>query len=326
MWHLTRATARDSKEVKANIVGELTRSFLQDRLLPRSFLNALLQRVRVEGEVSPARAAGLKAYLLSNGINPMDVYLNKEHPSLAYHSGRIFATLAFAQEKALGSVNAGVVKKNFASAMATPGLTLGRLQRAAEIGHMHKLDHNLAEFIRDELTSANCRLLDGPPNNLGPDGQTLFALGFYQQAAYLRVVGGQVDKNKRYRSDLGEWMRSKLEVRVANVMNKANISYIYEASAILPNAGERWPDFVVRGGGDPENDVYIEVAGFPGEEYDKRHRLKLDAYRKLDITKEGGLGGRLIILDYREKDYDDKSVLDALNFLINPEPATASGE
>jgi len=323
---LTRSTAREAKEVKPNLAGELTRAFLHNLPLPRSFLNALLQRVRVEGEVTAVRAAGLKAYLLSHGNEIMDIYLNREHPSVAYHAGRVFATLAFAQEKALGSINAGVVKKNLASAMATPGLTLGRLQRAAEVGHMHKLDANLAEFVRDELTSANCRLLDGPPNNLGPDDQTRFALGFYQQTAYLRVVGNQVDGKKRHRSDLGEWMRSKLEVRVANLMNKARISYIYEPSAILPNAGERWPDFVLRRGGDPANDVYIEVAGYPGDDYDKRHRLKLDAYRKLDITQEGGTGGKLVVLDYRERDYDDKSVLDALNFLINDDTDTPPEE
>ena len=320
------STAREAGEIKPNIAGELTRAFLYGRSLPRSYQTTVLNRIRIDCGVTTNRAAGLKAYLLTHGIADMDIYLNKEHPSIAYHAGRTFAIVAFAQEQALPGVNASVIKKNFAAAMTTPGLTLGRLQRAMEIGHLHKLDDSLAMFIRDELAAANCCMLDGPNNNLSPDEQTLFALGFYQQTAYLRVVGGQVSKRHRHRSALGEWMRSKLEVKVANCLNKAGVKYIYEPSAILEDAGERWPDFVIRGGQDRRNDTYVEVAGYPGEEYDQRHRLKIEAYAAIDITQEGGEQGRLVVLDFRERDYDDKAVLDALHFLINSESPAASEE
>ena len=69
--------------------------------------------------------------------------------------------------------------------MAMPGLMLGRLQCAAEIGHIPKLERDLPEFVRDEIKGINVRLRDDLPSHSTMREQGLFALGFYQELQYL---------------------------------------------------------------------------------------------------------------------------------------------
>lgn len=309
-YRLTCELVRDPKDLPPSLAGDLVSAILRGHAYPQTILAAVVRRLRAEGEISPVRAGILRAFLSRNRGVEMDSYLNQEHPDPAYHCGRLFAVVAFAQARALGSINAGVVRRTMGSVMASPGLMLGRLQRNAEIGHIPKLDR-LGDYVHDELRAINVRLRDGLPNHLSGAEQAIFALGFYQQSQRLDFVGSQVKANKRHRSPQGEWMRSGLEVKVAKCLTKAGVTYVYEPSAILPGAGERWPDFVVRGAR-PSDDWYLEVMGFPGEEYEKRHQKKVAAYRELGITPEGGELGTLVELDFRGRDYDDRAVLDTL--------------
>jgi CRISPR-associated protein Csd1 len=249
----------------------------------------------------------------------MDVYLNKNHPEKAYHCGRLLAVLAFAQEKALGTVNAGVVRRNLGSVMAMPGLMLGRLQRAAEVGHIPKLDGDLPVFVRDELKSINVALRDSIPAHLDLLSQGVFALGFYQQLQYLDFngqqvlgrIGGQASGKRLHRTMQGDWVRSRPEVKVADALATLGVRYVYEVSAILPGDGPRWPDFFVRGE-DAGDDLYIEVLGRTDAEYDERWQKKLAGYEKLGITQTGGSKGRLAVLDFRTTQVDDRSIYDAI--------------
>lgn len=310
LYQITKELVRDTKELPPSLAGDLLKSAIFGRRYPSTILGALIRRLRVEGEVSPIRAAVLKAYLRRNEEVEMDTYLNREHPEPAYHCGRLFAVVAFAQAKALGSINASVVRRTMGSVMASPGLMLGRLQKNAEVGHIPKLE-GLEEFVHDEMRSINVALRDEIPRSLNAAKQAVFALGFYQQSQNLEFIGAQVKEKKRYRTSQGEWMRSRLEVKVAECLTKAGVKYIYEPSAILPNDRERWPDFVVRGA-TPSQDWYIEVMGFPGEEYENRHRVKVAAYELLGVTRDGGSAGRLVELDFRGSDYDDLAVLNTL--------------
>lgn len=310
LYQITRELVRDTKDLPPSLAGDLLKSAIFGHQYPVTILGALIRRLRVEGEVSPIRAAVLKAYLRRNAKVEMDTYLNREHPEPAYHCGRLFAVIAFAQAKALGSVNASVVRRTMGSVMASPGLMLGRLQKNAEVGHIPKLE-SLEEFVHDELRSINVALRDEIPNSLNAAKQAIFALGFYQQSQNLEFVGAQVKAKKRCRTSQGEWMRSKLEVKVAECLTKVGVKYIYEPSAILPNDRERWPDFVVRGA-NPSGDWYIEVMGYPGDEYEKRRQTKVAAYELLGVTPSGGPAGRLVELDFRVRDYDDRAVLDTL--------------
>src|SRR5208282_5986093 len=125
-------TAREPKDISPHLAGGVTRAVLEGTPYPRAFFDTVLRRVRIEADINRVKAACLKSYLIRNGATTMDSSLNKRHPEPAYHCGRMLSLLAIAQDEAIKSVNAGVVRRNMGAAMATPGLVLGRLLRAAE--------------------------------------------------------------------------------------------------------------------------------------------------------------------------------------------------
>lgn len=312
----------DEESVSPLLAGQFLQSVIEGRPYPEALLPAILARVRAEAfaderfrkdwrDAQHRRAAILKAFLIRNRSIPMDVYLNKIHPEKAYHCGRLFAVLAFTQEQALPQSR--VVRRNLGSAMATPGLMLGLLQKNAEVGHLPKLHELLAEFVRDELKGINVMLRDSLPKTLSLAEQGTFALGFYQEARYLDCIederrGG----SRRVRTSQGDWVRSNLERRVADCLAKAKVIYIYEVTAVLNAGSERWPDFYVKHN-DPAKDLYIEVLGMDTPEYNARWDEKLRAYSEYGVTPGGGRRGRLVVLDFRTVPYDDVTVLRALN-------------
>jgi CRISPR-associated protein Csd1 len=317
-------TSRRGDRPSPLLAGSVARAILAGLpYFPETLLNAIVRRIRADGEVPWRRAAILKAFLKRERSFDVDVYLNKEHPEKAYHCGRLLAVLAFAQEQALGTVNSAVVRRNMGSVMAMPGLMLGRLQRAAETGHIPKLDGNLPDFLRDELKAINVRLQDDVPAQLSLRKQTLFALGFYQQLQYLDMVGKQVKAWKRFQTAEGEWVRSKLEVKVADALHRFKLDYIYEPRALLKE-GERWPDFVVRRG--RGKDLFIEVLGMNTPEYNDTWNIKMRAYEDFGVTPEGGPQGQLIVLDFRERKYDERVVYEALRPFFADQEDTPSPE
>ena len=112
----------------------------------------------------------------------MNAYLNKELPDPAYQCGRLLATLAGLQQSALGDVGAGVVQRYYVAASQTPGLIIGRLIANAK-NHLNKLDGGLAHWYEDQIAEVMSHVRDNIPATLDLEGQTLFALGYYQQIA-----------------------------------------------------------------------------------------------------------------------------------------------
>lgn len=118
----------------------------------------------------------------NGGAWKMNAAINPEHPSPAYHAGRMMAVLALIQRKALGDVGANVVQRYFASASSTPSLVLGRMIRQAQY-HLDKMEKGSAVWYEKQLQEISTRLGDGLPSTLTLEEQTLFALGYYQQRA-----------------------------------------------------------------------------------------------------------------------------------------------
>lgn len=52
-------------------------------------------------------------------------------------------------------------------------------------------------------------------------------------------------ENKIYETDCHEFVRSKSEMNIANLLNQMGIPYRYEAELILPKGGVRYPDFTL---------------------------------------------------------------------------------
>ncbi len=216
------ATVRDLGDAPAPFVNTMLRSALQGDTIPRAAMAKTLQRVRVDiiGDETPnhARMGLLRAYHVRNSrMRGDDVmsqattpHLNEQHPSPAYHCGRLMAILAGLQRSALGDVGAGVVQRYYAAASTTPSLVLGRLTRNSQF-HLNKLagsgvkrkrssasdaeaneadtadGKGLAHWYEDLIGEVYGRLGDDIPKTLTPEEQSLFALGYYQQLVDLRT-------------------------------------------------------------------------------------------------------------------------------------------
>lgn len=195
------ATVRDLKEAPAPFVATMLRVALSGAPIPRSAITRALERVRVDiaQDATPnhARMGLIRAYHVRNyrlrGETAMSDAttpgLNPEHPSAAYHCGRLMAILAGLQRAALGDVGAGVVQRYYAAASSTPSLVLGRLTRLSQF-HLNKLAGDkpgLTHWYEDRIGEVYTRLGNAIPKTLTPEEQSLFALGYYQQLVDLRT-------------------------------------------------------------------------------------------------------------------------------------------
>ncbi len=183
----------------APLLPRLWRTILEGGALPDTAAQGALAYTRSRllreddeqstGNLDRVACAVLKAWLVrkadkkSNKETAMEAKVNKDHPAAAYQAGRLMAVLAAVQEKALGDVGAGVVQRYYAAASTTPSLVLGRLVRNAQY-HLQKIESKgLAVWYERQIAEIMTRLGDKPPAILDLEGQTLFALGYYQQKA-----------------------------------------------------------------------------------------------------------------------------------------------
>jgi CRISPR-associated protein Csd1 len=188
------ALVRDLKDLPAPTAATLWKAAAQCLPIPQPMMAQALARFRVDlvdkdqPPINHARMGLIKAYfvrLKPGGDQNMTAYLNAEHPSAAYHCGRLLAVLANLQRAALGDVGASVVQRYYAAASQTPGLILGRLTSNAR-NHLSKLEGGLAYWYENQIADVMTRLQDSAPRILDLEGQGLFALGYYQQLASLR--------------------------------------------------------------------------------------------------------------------------------------------
>lgn len=185
------ALVRDLKELPAPMATTLWRVALAGLPIPQPLIAQALSRFRTDliddKPFNHARMGLIKAYFIRKGGNHnMTAYLNKEHPEPAYQCGRLLAMLASLQRAALGDVGAGVVQRYYVSASQTPGLIIGRLVANAQ-NHLNKLEGSRADRYQEQLAEVHSKLKDRIPKTLDLEGQTLFALGYYQQIAAYRA-------------------------------------------------------------------------------------------------------------------------------------------
>ncbi|MBM3203240.1 type I-C CRISPR-associated protein Cas8c/Csd1 [Candidatus Woesearchaeota archaeon] len=187
---------RDLKELPPQTLQHLWRSATTGSAIPHPVLAQATLRARMDvindQPFSHARMGLIKAYHLRTGDTQMQAKINPEHPSPAYHCGRLLAVLANLQRAALGDVGAGVVQRYYTAASQTPGLVIGRLAANAK-NHLNKLDGGLAWWYEQQIASVMASL-DDIPKNLSLEQQSLFALGYYQQLAAQREGKNNGDK------------------------------------------------------------------------------------------------------------------------------------
>lgn len=153
--------------------------------LARAVLRARVDVIN-DRPASHARMGLIKAFLIRQGDKNMQRYCNPEHPSPAYHCGRLLAVLARLQRAALPDVGAGVVQRYYTAMSQTPSLILGRLVANAK-NHLGKLEGGLAYWYENQIADVMHRIGDAAPRTLSLEDQSLFALGYYQQLAALNA-------------------------------------------------------------------------------------------------------------------------------------------
>lgn len=153
---------------------------------------------------SRLRLALVKAYLIRKGGVDMKSALDPEHPSAAYHCGRLLAVYDSLQRAALGDVGAGVVQRFYGGALTNPSGVFGQLSRMAQT-HLSKLDGGLAYIYTGRIAEIHNGIKkDGNssasyPSALDLEGQALFALGFWHQTAVINKERSEASAAKKTR-------------------------------------------------------------------------------------------------------------------------------
>lgn len=183
------------------VMPHILKSIIEDKPLPHMVADKSLGYISskllnsesdTDDNLDRIACALLKLFVIreeksKGGIINMKPELNKENPSAAYQAGRAMAVLAVIQQKALDSVKAGVIQRYYTAASTTPKLVIGRLIQLSQ-HHLYKLgkdNKGLAVWYENQLAEIMSKLGTDMPSTLTLEEQTLFALGYYQQKAYM---------------------------------------------------------------------------------------------------------------------------------------------
>ena len=301
----------DADAVSPVLGGALARAVLTGSLYPATLLTAMLSRLRSDRYFSHVRLSAVKGVLVRNHQLEGLVSLNVDHPSAAYHCGRLLCLLDYIQGQAINNINAGLVKKFYSTASTQPFAVFGRLIALTTKAHLPKIsagDAGFAQFCERQLRQIMGKIGASFPTVLTLVEQGEFALGFYQEKEELP------DTPPRYGSVTarGENVRSKSEVILANALHDLGVNYVYELPLSIDGHRLMKPDFTVLGQS-PLETVYIEYLGMSdNEQYKARWEAKLKAYAAGGITADGGPNGLLLTFSETRSSGIDSAAIKAV--------------
>ena len=183
LWETIPKTSKD-KKVSSTMVKSFALSIFTGGLYPISLYQAIINRIRADGDINAVRAAMIKAYLMRkykvmNYEEVITVSLNESDPHVSYQLGRLFAVLEKLQKDALGSkINATIKDRYFSSASSSPAsvfpqllkLSLYHGAKAKSGGYWEKVKTDILDKVGTQL-----------PQHLSLDDQGRFILGYYHQ-------------------------------------------------------------------------------------------------------------------------------------------------
>ncbi len=188
LWKLLRETVNlNSKDKSPSPVmaGAVARAIFAGTAYPASLLEATMLRIRSERNITPGRAAILKAYYLKN-THPqcpkevLTVSLNENSTNIPYTLGRLFAIYEWVQEKANPGINATIKDKYFNSAAATPAIIFPVLDNLAQ-KHLRKLKGKQCPNFDKMIGEIKNILGETYPVRQTLPEQGSFNLGYYHQ-------------------------------------------------------------------------------------------------------------------------------------------------
>ena len=197
LYQLAGATVRDMRDIPPTTPRALLRTALTGTPLPSTLLYQAVRRNQAEQKLTHPRAALIKLVLMSRhgrDDNQEDnmVNLNEEHPSPAYHCGRLLAELEAAQRGAIPGANATITDRFYGTASTAPASVLPRLLRGAQ-PHLSKLERDRPgayHALTRRIEEIFARILTFP-KTLTLEGQGLFSLGYYHQRAHDRAAAAE---------------------------------------------------------------------------------------------------------------------------------------
>lgn len=188
LWAMLRETVNmnaSDKTPSPVLSGAVTRAVLEGARYPAALLEAVTLRIRAERNVTPAKAAIIKAYYLKNQ-NPkvpkevLTVSLNESSTNVPYTLGRLFAVYEAAQERANPGISATIRDKYFNAAAATPAHIFPVLNSLYH-HHLRKMDTKSKDWFEKQVGALEGVLGENFPIRLILPEQGAFQLGYYHQ-------------------------------------------------------------------------------------------------------------------------------------------------
>lgn len=190
LWALLQETIRsgeksDNEKINPVMAGAVARAVFSGTRYPASLLESMMMRIRAERQITPGRAAILKAYYLKNENHQcpkevLTVSLNENSTNVPYILGRLFSLYETVQEKANPGINATITDRYFNAASATPAMIFPILDNLYH-KHQRKLEEGIRIYYDKQIGELKDRLGEAYPTRLSLPEQGSFDLGYYQQ-------------------------------------------------------------------------------------------------------------------------------------------------
>lgn len=188
LWAMLRGTVNmnaTDKSPSPIMAGATARAIFSGTVYPASLLEATMLRIRAEREITPVRAAILKAYYLKNTCEQcpkevLTVSLNEISTNIPYTLGRLFAVYEAVQEAANPGINATIKDKYFNSASGTPATIFPILDNLCQ-KHLRKLDTGYRIHYDRQIGKLKDIFGEAYPVRLTLPEQGSFNLGYYHQ-------------------------------------------------------------------------------------------------------------------------------------------------
>lgn len=186
VFRLSVSLYREAKDILKRVPEALIQNALHGGPLPTWLIHQAVLRNQAERKVTYPRAALIKAVLCSQSLEDPTTMaaLNPDHPSAAYHCGRLLARLESIQQAAVPGIKATLVDRYYAGASAAPARVFGTLLSAAQdhLGKLRKNERGTYEALSMSLEQI-LAAVSAFPNTLTVQDQALFSLGYYHQRA-----------------------------------------------------------------------------------------------------------------------------------------------
>lgn len=192
LWLLLRETVNQKSSDKASspqLSGNMFSAVVNGTRYPETMYQQVMLRIRAEHEISRAKAALIKGYLLRNTTNSPDrnelkevctLSLNPDSNYTPYVLGRLFSVLEGVQDMAMPGLNAGIREKFGNSACATPASIFPLLLNKSTY-HLRKMKDGARVFWSKQIGDLMDRLPETFPATLTLQEQGSFRLGYYHQ-------------------------------------------------------------------------------------------------------------------------------------------------